>query len=116
MSDRGASDVPVPALDGAATPPMANGELVFEEPWQGRTFAMAYELARSGVFAWDSFRDRLIDSIGAFERAHPDAEFRYYDCFLEALEATLAGCDLVGGEELETRVETFAARPHGHDH
>ena len=34
-------------------PPMANGEVLFDEPWQGRVFAMALLLVDQGCFAWD---------------------------------------------------------------
>ena len=52
---------------GPEAPPMANGELVFEAPWQGRIFGMATHLAEQGVYAWDDFRARLIARIAAWE-------------------------------------------------
>ena len=33
-------------------PPMANGEVIFDAPWQGRVFAMAVALSEQGVFVW----------------------------------------------------------------
>ena len=34
-------------LDGRIAPPTANGEVVFEAPWQGRVFGMARLLAEA---------------------------------------------------------------------
>ena len=112
------------ALDGAAAPPMLNGELVFDAPWQGRAFGIARGMAEQGVYAWDDFRDRLIAQIGAFDR-HAAAvvrrggaapPFHYYDHFLRALETLLVERRILAGSELTGRVQAFEARPHGHDH
>jgi len=112
------------ALDGAAAPPMQNGELVFEAPWQGRAFGMARGMAERGLYAWDDFRDRLIAEIGAFgrnaeaivRRGGVAPEFRYYDHFLRALETLLVERAVIVRGELGARVQTFEERPHGHDH
>ena len=102
-------------LTGALAPPMANGEVLFEAPWQGRVFGMARALAEAGVYDWDEFRARLIEEIAAWDR-QPDGEYRYYDHFLRALERLLLDKGLIGAEGLGDRVSAFAARPHGHDH
>jgi nitrile hydratase accessory protein len=111
-------------LDGVAAPPMQNGELLFEAPWQGRVFGIAHGLAERGVFAWEEFRQRLIVQIGAFDRGltaadlvgTATAQFRYYDHFLRALESLLVDRALIAPGELVARVDAFADRPHGHDH
>ena len=46
-------------LEGPAAPPAANGELVFEAPWQARLFGMAWSLCDAGLFEWDEFRAKL---------------------------------------------------------
>jgi nitrile hydratase accessory protein len=107
-------------LGGPAAPPMLNGELVFEAPWQGRAFGIACSLAEQGIYEWDDFRARLIEQIGSFDRdvamRDPAPEYRYYEHFLRALEALLVERGLVAAGELESRIGAFAARPHGHDH
>jgi len=107
-------------LDGELAPPMANGEVIFDAPWQGRVFAMARVLAEAGHYTWDEFREHLIDQIGAWDTAHAGAErgadYRYYDHFLAALQALLAEKHLLVPQVMEDRVRTFAGRPHGHDH
>jgi len=96
-------------------PPLLNGELIFETPWQGRVFGMARALADGGVFHWDEFRACLIEEIGAWDR-RPQGEFAYYDHFLRALEKLLARRRLVEPERLQRLAAALAARPHGHDH
>ncbi len=104
-------------LGGAAAPPMVNGELVFEAPWQGRLFGIARGLAEQGVYEWDEFRARLIEQIAAFDRGigPPDA-YHYYDHFLRALETLLVERELVAPGELTQRIDVLAARPPEHDH
>jgi len=105
------------ALDGALAPPMANGEVVFEEPWQGRAFGMARTLADAGVYTWDEFRAHLIAVIAAWERTAPaGTPYAYYDHFLEALERVLAEKGVLDGSVLTSRTRLLAARPHEHDH
>ena len=110
-------------LGGAAAPAMVNGELVFDAPWQGRVFGIARGLAEQGVYEWDDFRARLIEQIARFDRsvATIDREaaapkYHYYEHFLRALESLLVERGLVATGELRSRVDAFAARPHGHDH
>ncbi len=104
-------------LDGPAAPPTANGEVVFEAPWQGRVFGMARLLSEQGHYSWDEFRVHLIQQIGAWDRtAEPEDEYRYYDHFLAALQALLAEKGLLDDAALSARSAEYAARPHGHDH
>lgn len=104
-------------LEDRIAPPMANGEVVFEAPWQSRAFGMARTLCERGLYDWDEFRVCLIDEIDAWERSHDDAdEYEYFDRFLAALTKLLAAKGLCGAEELDGRADEFARRPHGHDH
>lgn len=104
--------------DGPGAPPMQNGELVFDAPWQGRVFGMAESLADAGVFQWGDFQAALIEVIG--EWRPEEAAYEYYDHFLEALERTLARAGVVETGALNARAEELAERlaalPHGHDH
>lgn len=104
-------------LSAELAPPMANGEVLFEAPWQGRAFGMARTLAEAGVFTWDEFRTQLIRVIGVWDRNADDAdEYEYYHHFLEALEALLAEKGALDAGALGERVAAYSARPHGHDH
>jgi len=88
--DRAVVDLVDGALIGSAPLPRDNGELVFEEPWQGRALGMGVAaMERFGV-PREEFRDRLIDAIA---RHSPDptetAASAYYMAWLDALEAAL---------------------------
>lgn len=103
-------------LTGAGAPPMANGELLFEAPWQGRAFGMARALCEAGRFSWDEFRQLLISNIATWEQQHSAASYPYYEIFLQTLSMLLASKDLCAEFELMAREAEFVARPHGHDH
>lgn len=108
------------ALDvaGPAAPPRSNGELLFTEPWESRAFGMAVALADAGAFTWDAFRDRLVARIATWESEHglEDPGFRYYACWLDALEDVLVGDGLLAPSDVAARSADFADRPAGHDH
>jgi nitrile hydratase accessory protein len=93
-------DRAVANLEGAAALPRKNGELVFEAPWEGRAFGMAIVLHEKGTYAWEEFRDRLV------ERIAPDSQ-RYYESWLGAFESLVLARGLVAPEELEARVEEY---------
>lgn len=100
------------ALPEAIAPPQANGELLFDAPWQGRAFGMVHSLVDAGRFSWDQFREQLIL---ALDRGAIGSE-RYYECFLQALEQTLVDQELLQHELVDSKTSEFAERPHGHDH
>jgi nitrile hydratase accessory protein len=102
-------------LSGPLAPPMVNGEVVFDAPWQGRVFGMARALADAGVYTWDDFRACLIREIGDWDR-QPEGEYAYYDHFLHALERLLAQRGLVDPQSLHEVADALRGRPHGHDH
>ncbi|MBO6558153.1 MAG: nitrile hydratase accessory protein [Pseudomonadales bacterium] len=103
-------------LEGKATPPMANGEIVFEAPWQTRAFGMARALCEQGLYSWDEFRGHLIAEIEKYD-AQPDGRgYEYFDHFLSALIQLLAEKQVCRSDELSERTTVFDERPHGHDH
>lgn len=101
--------------DDPAGPPRLNGEMVFDEPWESRSFAMAAALVEEGCFGWDDFRDHLIAAVRRWE-ADPDGEYRYYERWQEALESITADRGIVAGPEVDELAAAYAARPPGHDH
>lgn len=104
--------------DGATSPPRDNGELVFAEPWESRAFGMAVSLAEAGAFTWDAFRDRLVARISRWEAEHgvDDPSFRYYLCWLGALEDVLVESGEITPGDVVSRSSTLAERPAGYDH
>lgn len=93
--------------------PRSNGELVFEKPWESRAFGLAAALAEAGVFNWSDFQASLISAIADRDEAKP---YRYYECWLAALEALVVGRGVISKQDLDVLVEDFSKRPHGHDH
>ena len=85
------------ALAETAPLPRANGELVFEEPWQGRALGMAVVALERARIPWSEFSNRLVEAVSrhGYDPDEPAAE-AYYAAWLEALETTLrgAGVDL----------------------
>jgi nitrile hydratase accessory protein len=82
---------------GAETPlPRENGELVFEEPWQGRALGMGVvAIERSGA-SWPEFRRHLAAAIAARDPGQDESEATaYYAAWLDALEALLAERELL---------------------
>jgi nitrile hydratase accessory protein len=92
-------------LNGGATVPRANGELVFDAPWQGRVFGMAVALSERGALPWEEFRQALIAEIAAAETR--GGTFRYYDAWLAAFERVLASRGAVSTDELDETTFQF---------
>ncbi|PYM65415.1 MAG: nitrile hydratase accessory protein [Candidatus Rokuibacteriota bacterium] len=92
-------------MEGRAALPRKNGELLFEEPWQGRAFGMAVALHEQGIYEWEEFRQALIAQIAAAEaRGGP---FGYYQIWLATFEELLARKGLVTPEEVEEATYQF---------
>jgi nitrile hydratase accessory protein len=99
------ADSLVRSMDGPAAVPRRNGELVFEEPWQGRVFGMAVALHGHRLYDWQEFQRELIAQIAEAE-ARGDAS-TYYERWLAAFERLLAARGLVTPGELQDRTEAF---------
>jgi len=87
MSDLAAVDY---ALAGTAPLPRSNGELVFDEPWQGRALGIGVvALERAGISLVD-FSPFLADAVArhGYDPAEPAAA-AYYAAWLDALETAL---------------------------
>jgi nitrile hydratase accessory protein len=83
VTDRRAAAV-IEAMAGPEAPRRADGELVFEAPWQGRAVAMALGLVERLGVGWEEFRRRLVAEIAA------QPERPYYESWLAALESLAA--------------------------
>jgi nitrile hydratase accessory protein len=78
------------ALAEVAPLPRSNGELVFDEPWQGRALGMGIlVLERTGT-SWADWRPQLARAIAARGFTPGEAPAAaYYEAWLDALESLL---------------------------
>jgi nitrile hydratase accessory protein len=71
--------------------PRDNGELVFEEPWQGRALGMGVVVLERLGAPWSEFRRHLAAAVAARRPLEDESPATvYYAAWLEALEALLA--------------------------
>jgi nitrile hydratase accessory protein len=92
-------------MTGPAALPRKNGELVFDEAWQGRIFGMTVAMSHDASFRWSEFQARLIDEIARAERAGEASS--YYERWLRAFERLLADKGLVDAAALAARAHDF---------
>ena len=100
--DRGIS-----SMRGDAALPRKNGELVFEEPWEGRAFGLAVAMNEGGIYDWADFRDRLVHETAADESCGEHSG--YYQRWLRALERLALDCGLLTSAELDARTGAYAS-------
>ena len=106
LPDRGVSD-----LTGGEALPRKNGELVFNEPWEGRAFGLAAALTEGGVCDWAVFRDELVEVTAATEK-HGE-QTGYYQRWFRTLERLALDRGLVTSAELDARTEALSSDRHG---
>lgn len=84
-------------LAGTAPLPRDNGELVFEEPWQGRALGMGVVVLERIGAPWPEFRRHLAAAISSRVSTPDESQAAaYYGAWLDALEALLADRGLLG--------------------
>jgi nitrile hydratase accessory protein len=90
-------------MAGPAALPRANGDLVFDSPWQGRAFGTAVATVSHLGLHWDEFRHRLMAAIA-------DAPDRpYYDSWVVALERLVVDRGLLSTPDIEARSADLTA-------
>ncbi|HEV2310177.1 MAG TPA: nitrile hydratase accessory protein [Acidimicrobiia bacterium] len=98
MSDTFADDVAT--MTGADALPRANGELLFDAPWEGRAVALAVVLVERLGVPWDRFRRHLMAAIAE----QPDRP--YYESWAAALEAFTVEQGLADPQQFEAAIPT----------
>ncbi|MEX0345345.1 MAG: nitrile hydratase accessory protein [Rhizobiaceae bacterium] len=98
-----------------AIPIDADGEPVFDAPWQAQAFAMVLALHERGVFAWPEWAELLGKEIAS--KRHGKGNEGYYSAWLSALETMIREKGLADQNEMSLRLEAWdeAAKntPHG---
>jgi nitrile hydratase accessory protein len=92
-------------MTGEAALPRKNGELVFDEAWQGRIFGMTVAMSHEACFEWREFQAQLIAEIARAERAGEGSS--YYERWLNAFERLLAARGLLDAAALAERTRDF---------
>lgn len=101
-----------PELDaeGAAAPPRANGEIVFDDAWQSRVFATTIAACDAGLIDYELFRQQLIAQIARRDTDGTDLHAAtYWEAWHDAFEALALEVGLVSAPEIEQRAAAFAA-------
>ena len=105
------------SLSGLSAPPSANGEVLFDAPWELRVFTLATALAESGDLSWPALQAALIRHIEDWQTRHNhDDPYPYFELFAEALIQVLVSAQQVDPQLLNHLSAELAARPAGHDH
>lgn len=96
--------------------PRENGELIFENPWESKVFAMAVILFKEGVYTWNQFNEEFVKKIGEHESKNPQTEAvsQYYHNWMEAFEKILLDKDIITQEQLDKRSDEFATGKRNH--
>jgi len=103
MTDRAIIDRVDASLRGAAPLPRDNGELVFEEPWQGRALGMGLAVMNRYGIPSDEFRAHLVEAIRSHSQATDEtAATAYYAAWVVALEGLLLDRGLIDPASDET--------------
>jgi nitrile hydratase accessory protein len=97
VSERTSDLATVDAAVGEAAPlPRDNGELVFEEPWQGRALGMAVVALDRIDVPWADFRRHLARAIAVRPVSQDESPVTaYYAAWLDALETLLTERGLI---------------------
>ena len=103
MTDRAVIDRMDASLRGTAPLPRDNGELIFEEPWQGRALGMGVAVMDRYGIPSDEFRTHLVEAIRT-HRQTPDetAATAYYAAWVDALENLLRDRGIIDPPSGET--------------
>jgi len=101
---------PVPSrqiadMTGQAALPRKNGELVFDEAWQGRIFGMTVAMSHEVLFEWREFQARLIAEIARAEREGEAST--YYERWLRAFERLVVDKGLLDPGDVTRRHGDF---------
>ncbi len=93
-------------MSGTSALPRSNGELIFENPWEGRAFGVAVALTHAGRYEWREFNSVFIEHISKAEQSGDSST--YYQRWLAALEELTLKKGFVSEQELAERAQVFA--------
>ncbi|GAB3760539.1 nitrile hydratase [Nocardioides ginsengisegetis] len=94
-------------------------ELVFDEPWELRAFALAVAAHTSGRYAWPEFQQALASSIKAWEDSVEDLadpSWSYFEHWVNALQQVLEHAGQVDSGTLHSRTQVVLDAPANRNH
>jgi nitrile hydratase accessory protein len=110
----GGADQRIGNMEGAAALPRSNGELVFQDPWEGRAFGLAVSLFDAGRYPWSRFSDGLSKELATDPEGSPD---HYYEHWLATFEQLVLEQGLLDPAELDSRTAEYASgEREDHEH
>jgi nitrile hydratase accessory protein len=90
MSEERIAKPEIAEMNGSASLPRKNGEMVFHDDWERKSFAIAVSLANQGLYEWEEFQSELITAIKDAEGDNPYHPSRgYFESWLVSLESLL---------------------------
>lgn len=107
------TDTPVPAVLAPD-----DDTVVFREPWEAESFALAVRLHEQGLFTWQEWTEIVGEEIRAAQAAgDPDLGDTYFSHWTRALARIVADKGAVTAQEIDRRAEqwhrAYLATPHG---
>ena len=103
---------PIPAVrDIPRIPTGADDDIVFNNPWEAKAFALVVHLYQQGHFTWPEWAEQLGREITA--AGAEDDGSNYYLLWLAAAEKLVADKALCAGPELNVRKAALEAEQGG---
>lgn len=105
------------------TPPLPDlapddDTVIFREPWEAESFALAVQLHEQGLFTWREWTEMVGEEIQAAQAAgDPDLGDTYFSHWTRALARIVADKTAVTTQEIDARTDewhrAYLATPHG---
>jgi nitrile hydratase accessory protein len=94
-------------------------ELVFDEPWEVRAFALAIAAHTSGQYPWKDFQESLVASIKTWENSVDDLadpSWSYFEHWVNALQDVLENSGHLDAGTVRARVQGVLDTPANRNH
>lgn len=96
----------------ATLPQRDKDEPLFRRAWHARVFTLIVTLVHNGKIPWVSFQERLAVVLKAQQDhkqplTNEEIDLQYFDCWLDAAEATLLAERFIGAEDIATQIEAI---------
>ncbi|MDO6728236.1 nitrile hydratase accessory protein [Cognatishimia sp. 1_MG-2023] len=96
----------------ATLPQRDEGEPLFRRAWHARVFTLIVTLVHNGKIPWLSFQERLATTLKTQQDkreplTNEEIDLQYFDCWLEAAEATLLAEGFVGAKDIASQIDTI---------